>query len=301
MTLEQFKKEKINAFKLGDKDAVAAYNVIITKIMNLTIEARSKGQTVSEAEIDVLLKKAEKELIEEKEGFEKAGRLDNVKSLENQIKVVSSYLPKLMSEEQIKEIILGLGGSATNDFGCGAAAALGVKFFKESGEEFIPVGGTLCDVAKIDNSQLTSLLKDVKITLMCDVKNPTYGENGAAYVYAPQKGATKTDVEILDAGLRHICEIVQRDLEVDVASLQGGGAAGAMAAGMVAFLNAELKMGIDTVLSVVDFDEIVAAVGIKKVVRNTELKQKRKDDYEDTLAAKKRDPIYKNRVNRLFK
>ena len=156
-----------------------------------------------------------------------------------------------------KEIILGLGGSATNDFGCGAAAALGVKFLKESGEEFIPVGGTLCDVAKIDASQLTSLLKDVKITLMCDVKNPTYGENGAAYVYAPQKGATKTDVEILDAGLRHICEIVQHDLGVDVASLQGGGAAGAMAAGMVAFVNAELKMGIDTVLSVVNFDEIV--------------------------------------------
>ena len=108
MTLEQFKKEKINAFKLGDKDAVAAYNVIITKIMNLTIEARSKGQTVSEAEIDVLLKKAEKELIEEKEGFEKAGRLDNVKSLENQIAVISKYLPKLMSEEQIIEVINGL-------------------------------------------------------------------------------------------------------------------------------------------------------------------------------------------------
>ena len=80
----------------------------ITKIMNLTIEARSKGQTVSEAEIDVLLKKAEKELIEEKEGFEKAGRLDNVKSLENQIAVISKYLPKLMSEEQIIEVINGL-------------------------------------------------------------------------------------------------------------------------------------------------------------------------------------------------
>ena len=108
MTLEQFKKEKINAFKLGDKDAVAAYNVIITKIMNLTIEARSKGQEVTEAEIDVLLKKAEKELIEEKEGFEKAGRIENVKSLEKQIEVVGKYLPKLMTEEQIREVIMAL-------------------------------------------------------------------------------------------------------------------------------------------------------------------------------------------------
>ena len=108
MTLEQFKKEKINAFKLGDKDAVAAYNVIITKIMNLTIEARSKGQEVTEAEIDVLLKKAEKELIEEKEGFEKAGRMENVKSLEKQIEVVGKYLPKLMTEEQIREVIMAL-------------------------------------------------------------------------------------------------------------------------------------------------------------------------------------------------
>ena len=108
MTLEQFKKEKINAFKLGDKDAVAAYNVIITKIMNLTIEARSKGQEVTEAEIDVLLKKAEKELVEEKEGFEKAGRIENVKSLEKQIEVVGKYLPKLMTEEQIREVITAL-------------------------------------------------------------------------------------------------------------------------------------------------------------------------------------------------
>ena len=108
MTLVQFKKEKINAFKLGDKDAVAAYNVIITKIMNLTIEARSKGQEVTEAEIDVLLKKAEKELIEEKEGFEKAGRIENVKSLEKQIEVVGKYLPKLMTEEQIREVITAL-------------------------------------------------------------------------------------------------------------------------------------------------------------------------------------------------
>ena len=156
-----------------------------------------------------------------------------------------------------KEIVLGLGGSATNDFGCGAAAALGINFFKEPGEKFIPVGGTMCEVSRIETVNLNPLLKDVKITLMCDVKNSVFGENGAAYVYAPQKGAAKADVEILDAGLRHICRIVKRDVGMDVALLQGGGAAGAMAAGMVSFLNAEIKMGIDTVLSVVNFDEIL--------------------------------------------
>ena len=108
MTLEQFKKEKVEAMKNHDKDTVSALNVIITKIMSLTIEKRATNEIVSEADIDTLLKKAEKELIEEKEGFEKAGRLENVASLTKQIEVVKKYLPEMLSEDKVREIISGL-------------------------------------------------------------------------------------------------------------------------------------------------------------------------------------------------
>ena len=155
------------------------------------------------------------------------------------------------------EIILGLGGSATNDFGCGAAAALGVSFYDEEGNPFVPTGGTLSNVASIDCQGVLPSLKNVKMTLMCDVKNPVYGENGAAYVYAPQKGADEEQVKALDQGLKHICQVVSRDLYVDVADLRGGGAAGAMAGGMVAFFGAEIKMGIDVVLDTVGFDALL--------------------------------------------
>ena len=108
MTLEQFKKEKVEAMKNHDKDTVSALNVIITKIMSLTIEKRATNEVVSEADIDTLLKKAEKELIEEKEGFEKAGRLENVASLTKQIEVIKKYLPEMLSEDKIREIISNL-------------------------------------------------------------------------------------------------------------------------------------------------------------------------------------------------
>jgi uncharacterized protein YqeY len=108
MTLEQFKKEKVEAMKNHDKETVSALNVIITKIMSLTIEKRATNETVSEADIDTLLKKAEKELIEEKEGFEKAGRTENVESLTKQIAVIKKYLPEMLSEDKIREIISSL-------------------------------------------------------------------------------------------------------------------------------------------------------------------------------------------------
>ncbi|MBO5712980.1 MAG: GatB/YqeY domain-containing protein [Clostridia bacterium] len=108
MTLDNFKKEKIEAMKAKDKDAVSALNVIITKIMALTIERRALNQEVTEADISSLLQKAEKELTEEREGFIKAGREETVATLTNQIEVIKKYLPKLLSAEEVKEIILGL-------------------------------------------------------------------------------------------------------------------------------------------------------------------------------------------------
>ncbi len=108
MTLEFFKKQKVEAMKSHDKDAVSALNVIITKIMNLSIEKRAQGAEVTEADINGLLQKAEKELVEEREGFSKAGRDENVQSLTKQIEVIKKYLPKLLTKEEIVAIIAGL-------------------------------------------------------------------------------------------------------------------------------------------------------------------------------------------------
>ena len=97
---------------------------------------------------------------------------------------------------------------------------------------------------------------------MCDVKNPVYGKSGAAYIYAPQKGADAQTVKLLDDGLMHICEIVKRDVGVDVTTLVGGGAAGAMAGGMYSFFGAKLRMGIDVVLDTVKFDELLEGADV---------------------------------------
>lgn len=155
------------------------------------------------------------------------------------------------------KIILGLGGSATNDFGAGMAAALGVRFLNARGESFVPVGGTLADVKTIDRSGLLPQLQQVEIVTMCDIDNPLYGRTGAAYVFAPQKGADPAMVKLLDQQLRAIAKTVQRDLGMDVSTLPGSGAAGGMGGGTVAFLGAELKMGIETVLDTVQFDTLL--------------------------------------------
>ncbi len=160
-------------------------------------------------------------------------------------------------EKNCKEIIIGLGGSSTNDGGTGCAAALGVKFFNADGKEFVPVGGTLKDIDKIDTSGLNPLVKSAKITIMCDIDNPLYGENGAAYIFGPQKGADENMVKELDSGLRHYANCINESLNLDVSTIPGGGAAGGMGAGMNALLGAQLHMGIETVLDTVNFDELL--------------------------------------------
>ena len=157
-------------------------------------------------------------------------------------------------ENGCTEILLGLGGSCTNDAGCGCAAALGVKFYDEQGTEFVPVGRNLDQIARIDMSQVQVLLKDVKITVMCDVENPLHGPSGAACVFAPQKGADEEMVRRLDEQLRKLDGILQRELGLSLADYPGAGAAGGMGAGAMAFLGAELKSGIEAVLDMVDFE-----------------------------------------------
>ncbi len=164
----------------------------------------------------------------------------------------------LAVEGGARKIILGLGGSATNDAGCGAAAALGVRFFDRTGTPFVPTGGTLGEVERIDVSAARERLRGVEITAMCDIDNSMYGENGAAYVFAPQKGAGPEQVRALDAGLRRLAGVMRRELGMDFAELPGAGAAGAMGAGVTAFLGASLQSGIESVLNAVDFDSAAA-------------------------------------------
>lgn len=162
----------------------------------------------------------------------------------------------------VKKMIVGLGGSATNDGGCGAAAAVGMRFLNAAGAAFIPTGGTLGEIARIDCTERSPVLAGVEIVAMCDIDNPMYGENGAAAVFAPQKGADPAMVAELDAGLRHLAGIIRRDLNQDVSNIPGAGAAGAMGAGMVAFFGARLQMGIDAVLDTVGFEKLAAGADL---------------------------------------
>lgn len=149
------------------------------------------------------------------------------------------------------KIIIALGGSSTNDGGAGIAAACGAKFFDKAGKQFVPTGATLKHISRIDTEELIK----ADITCMCDVENTLYGKNGAAFVYAPQKGADDKMVEELDFGLQHYAKMIEEFLKKDVSALQGGGAAGGIGAGLVAFFDAVLKSGIDTMLDSVGFDK----------------------------------------------
>ena len=151
-------------------------------------------------------------------------------------------------------IILGLGGSATNDGGCGAAAALGARFLDGQGKTFLPTGGNLDRIARIDLGGQRPL---PEITVMCDIDNPLCGPTGASEVFGPQKGADPEMVRRLDGNLRHLAEVIRRDLGAEILDLPGAGAAGGMGGGAAAFWNGKLQMGIETVLDTVDFDEIV--------------------------------------------
>lgn len=161
-----------------------------------------------------------------------------------------------------KKIILGLGGSATNDGGCGMAAALGVKFKDEQDQEFIPTGGTLSQIYKIDMNNIYSKIKDIEFISMCDVDNPLCGRLGASVVFAPQKGADEDMVKSLDEGLAHLAKIIKRDLHIEVKDIKGAGAAGGLGAGSIAFLQSKLTKGIDVILDTINFDELVSKADI---------------------------------------
>ena len=154
-----------------------------------------------------------------------------------------------------KKIILGIGGSATNDGGIGLAAALGARFTDENGNDVEPNGSGMSKIAHIDLNGIDSRLADCEIIALCDVENPLYGENGAAYIYAPQKGADKDAVIFLDNALRNLEKAVIDSLGAGFALLPGAGAAGGMGYGLKTFLGAKLQSGAKTILDICGFDE----------------------------------------------
>ncbi len=150
-------------------------------------------------------------------------------------------------------LIIGLGGSATNDGGAGMAQALGVQLLDDVGEEVGLGGAELARLASIDISGLDSRISEVKIQVACDVTNPLTGPQGASAVYGPQKGATPEMVEQLDKALANYAEVIRKDLGIDVEHVPGAGAAGGLGAGLLAFLKGELVSGIELVLNTVNF------------------------------------------------
>ena len=163
---------------------------------------------------------------------------------------------------EVEKIAVGIGGSATNDGGIGMARALGARFLDKKGKELEGIGASLIHIRKIDVSGLDPRIAKTRIEAVCDVDNPLIGENGAARVYAPQKGANPEQVEELEAGLANLADIVERDLGLDIRRLPGSGAAGGLGAGLYAFLGAELKKGIDIVFSLVGLEEKLAGADL---------------------------------------
>lgn len=153
-----------------------------------------------------------------------------------------------------RNIVLGLGGSATCDGGTGILAALGFKFLDKDGSVLVPNGESLAKISRIDSYNVDDKVLGTQFTLLSDVDNPLYGDNGAAHVFAPQKGASPQQVEQLDEGLRHFAMFMPQHVPI----MPGAGAAGGVTAGVMTMLNATIKPGIDTLLELAHFDEIIS-------------------------------------------
>ena len=162
----------------------------------------------------------------------------------------------------VRKILIGIGGSATNDGGIGMLQALGAVFTDAAGQPVPPVGGALASVAKADFSGLLPELRHTEITVICDVTNPLLGENGATWIYGPQKGATPEICAELEAGMAHFAQVAAAAAGRDIASFPGAGAAGGLGAALGGVLGAQLRSGIDAVLDAVDFSAKLEGVSL---------------------------------------
>ena len=161
-------------------------------------------------------------------------------------------------DEGYRKLVIGIGGSATNDAGVGMAQALGASFLDAQGQELPYGGGVLDRLSQVDLSKLDPRLKECEITVACDVTNPLCGPTGASHIYGPQKGATLEMVLQLDHNLGHFADVVEGALGLSFREIPGAGAAGGLGAGLMAFCGAQVKSGIDTVLDAVQLEQRIA-------------------------------------------
>lgn len=157
-----------------------------------------------------------------------------------------------------REIHLFIGGSATNDAGIGMAHALGYNFLDANGDLVTPIGANLIKIKNIDVSNVDHRISNLIFKVICDVQNPFFGVEGAAFVYAFQKGANREEVKMLDAGLQNIARVIQNDLKIDVSNIKGSGAAGGLGGGAVAFLGASIESGIEYMIQMTDLEKCVS-------------------------------------------
>ncbi len=180
--------------------------------------------------------------------------------------MASSYGTGEIIAEVLKQghrhIILGLGGSVTNDGGVGMAKALGFQFLDANGDEIAEGGGALHDLNRIDDSAILHALRQAKFRMACDVKNPLTGHSGASVVYGPQKGATLEMVKILDNNLSHLAKVIKKDLKIEVSECAGAGAAGGLGAGALAFLGGDLMPGFDMLVEVLQLKTKIAEADV---------------------------------------
>lgn len=169
----------------------------------------------------------------------------------------TGQLIKACLDRGIKKLLIGIGGSVTNDGGAGVVQALGGRLLDSQGKELGFGGGQLGSLARIDLSSLDPRLKNISVEVACDVTNPLCGENGASHVFGPQKGATPDMVETLDLNLRHFAEIIKENMGKNVLEVPGAGAAGGLGAGLMAFLDGKLKKGIEMVVEYSGLEEKV--------------------------------------------
>jgi glycerate kinase len=190
-----------------------------------------------------------------------ASGLELLEDSEKDPSVATTYgtgeLIKAALEDGVGKIIIGIGGSATNDGGAGMAEALGVKFLDENGKKVKSGGKFLENIRKIDMSGIHPRVSEVEIEVACDVDNPLTGKNGAAHIYAEQKGADEEMISVLDKNLAHFARLIRKELNKDISEIPGSGAAGGLGGGLMAFLSAGLKPGMEIITKVTGLEEAV--------------------------------------------
>ena len=170
----------------------------------------------------------------------------------------TGLLIKAALDAGFTQLIVGIGGSATNDGGAGMAQALGFGLFDHDGLPLNLGGGSLGNLHSIDSSKVHPLLRKAKITVACDVRNPLLGSTGATTIYGPQKGATPEMLETLERNMIHYSNILQQEFGIDVSKLSGSGAAGGLGAGLMAFCNAEMVSGFELISQLTNLEQHIS-------------------------------------------